>query len=181
MVRSDLVIPKVWRSELWGIALFLFLCVLSVWLSWEFPSTVIAGKLFSFSSLSVVLQLPVLWLAPLMTLMIVMARIYNVRYVIDARGVEALVGRLALEQRITRVRYEDIRSVEIDQSLWDRVLDIGTVLVSTAANAGVEVVLEGIAAPTEVQDMLQRERDSRQRAATQIVQKVLEERAASPS
>lgn len=181
MVRSELLIPKVWRSELWGVTLFLFLCVLSVWFSWEFPGTVITGKLLSFSSFSIVLRLPLLWFAPFITLMIVMGRIYNVRYVIDARGVEALVGRLSLEQRITRVRYEDIRSVEIDQSLWDRVLDIGTVLVSTAANAGVEVVLDGVAAPGEIQDMLQRERDSRQKAAAQMVQKVLEERAASAS
>ena len=181
MVRSELLIPKVWRSELWGVALFLFLCGLSIWLSAEFPSTVIQGKLFSISSMVVMLRLPVLWLIPFGALVIVMARIYNVRYTMDARGVEALVGRLSLSQRITRVRYEDIRSVEIDQTLWERILDIGTVQISTAANSGVEVILEGIAAPQEVQDMLQRERDSRQKAATQMVQRVLEERAASPS
>ncbi len=165
MVKSELVIPKVWRSELSGIIFFLFSSVLAVWLSHTFPASVITGRLFSISSYTFYLSLPLLWFVPFITLVIVTARIYNVRYIVDSRGVEALIGRLSLNQRITRVRYEDIRSIETDQSLWERALDIGTVLISTAASSDVEVTLEGIAAPKEVQDMLQRERDSRVRIA----------------
>ena len=92
-----------------------------------------------------------------------MLKIYNVRYCVDKRGVEARTGILSNNQRITRVRYEDIRSLDTHQSLLDRFLDIGQVEVSTAASSAVEMVLAGIAVPEDVKRMLERERDKRQK------------------
>ena len=63
------------------------------------------------------------------------------------------------------MRYEDIRSIETDSSLLERIFDVGSVLISTASTAAVEVPFEGVAAPAEVRDMLQRERETRQRLA----------------
>jgi hypothetical protein len=47
--------------------------------------------------------------------------------------------------------------------LLDRILNVGDLQIGTAATSGVEMVLSGIAAPYEVQDMMQKERDGRQR------------------
>lgn len=168
MVESELVLPKTWRSELRGVLLFLVFCVLAIVLSRAFPRSVVAGSLFTIGSIHFSAKLPLWWLPAFSMLVVSVARIYNVRYVIDARGVEAQVGRLSLHQRITRVRYEDIRSVEIEQTLMGRALNIGDVEISTAATGSVEIVLIGIAAPEEVQDMLQRERDSRQKIVKEL-------------
>lgn len=164
MIRSELVIPKVWRSELKGVCLFLFCSVLSVFLSATFPGSIITGKLFAIGSVTLVLSLPLFWFIPFITILFTIIRIYNVRYVIDSRGIESKTGILSMHQRITRVRYEDIRSIELEQTLLERMMDIGDVEISTAATGAVEIIFQGIAAPQEVQDMLQRERDSRQRA-----------------
>jgi uncharacterized membrane protein YdbT with pleckstrin-like domain len=163
MVKTELVIPKTWRSELNGLLLFLFFCVLSVTLTQHFPGSIIVGPLFSIWSYNINLHLPLWWFLPFVVFVFTTVRIYNVRYIIDSRGVEARVGILSLNQRITRVRYEDIRSVETEQTLIGRALDIGLVEISTAATGSVEIILEGIASPKEVQDMLQRERETRQK------------------
>ena len=170
MFKSELVIPKTWRSEMGLVALFLLLGFICIVLSREFPGTVIVGPLFTLGQWVFVLHLPVLFLFPFSVFVLAAVRIYNVRYVIDARGIEARVGILSLKQHITRVRYEDVRSVETDQTLLDRILNIGNLEVSTAATGMVEIVLQGIANPKEVQDMLQRERETRQRAQRHDVQ-----------
>jgi len=113
----------------------------------------------------VYLSLPLWWFLPLLTLGATMRRIYDVRYTVDSWGCHAKVGILSLRTTTTAVRYEDIRSIETDQSIFERILNVGSVLVSTASTSGIEVQFEGVAAPQEVQDMLQRERDSRQKSA----------------
>jgi uncharacterized membrane protein YdbT with pleckstrin-like domain len=165
MVKSEIVIPKVWRSELKSLALYFVFCVLSVVLSRTFPASVREGELISVGSVRVVLALPLWWFLPFLTLGAAMIKIYNVRFTVDHWGAHAKVGILSLRTRSVSVRYEDIRSIECDQSLLERIVNVGAVLVSTAAGATDEVVFEGVAAPHEIQDMLQRERDGRQKAA----------------
>lgn len=169
MIRSQLVIPKVWRSELKGLIVFLLTSGMSVYLSANFPGSIMQGKLFTVMDHTFWLTLPLWSLLPFIVVMFSIFRIYNVRFVVDGDGIEARVGILSLHQRITRLRYEDIRSIEIEHSLLERILDIGDVEVSTASTGDVEIVLQGVAAPEEVQDMLQRERMSRQRAGTRRI------------
>lgn len=165
MRSNHIVIAKTWRSEISSVVVFLVLSALSVFLTRLFPSTLITGKVVSAFGYSLVLSLPLFWLIPLMAAGSIIYRIYNVRFLMDSRGIEAKVGILALNQRITRIRFEDIRSVETQQSMLERALNIGNVEIGTAATGDVEVTLQGVAAPTEVQEMIQAERDRRQSIA----------------
>ena len=97
-------------------------------------------------------------------------RIYDVLYTVDAKGIQARVGILSLHQRVIRVRYEDIRTVETEQTLLERFLDVGDVEIATAATGSVEIVLNGVAAPHEIRKMVQAERD--RRTASQAAQAV---------
>jgi uncharacterized membrane protein YdbT with pleckstrin-like domain len=161
MVKSELVIPKVWRSEIERLALFLFFCVAAVVGSDMFPVTVIEGRLITIGNYNILLRLPLLWFVfPFTCLSLAIHKVYNVRYTVDNLGVEVKEGILSLRQVVTKIRYEDIRSVEIDQGVIDRMLDIGTLEISTASTSGIECVLEGVEAPEEVRDMLNRERDA---------------------
>ena len=164
MSSGVIIIRKVWRSEAIALLGFAVLGVATAVLSRRFPGLVVRGELFSVGGSTLRLALPVLWLVPAGWLAMIAFRIYNVRYVADTRGIEAYRGILSLSQQITRVRYEDVRSIESDQSLLERLLDVGTVQVGTAASTGVEMLLEGIAAPKSVQEFIQNERDRRQTA-----------------
>jgi len=161
-MAEELVIPKVWRSEIRGVLVFFLLCGVSVYLSRQFPGTVIRGDVITLFGKVLVLDLPIFWLMPFCTFLNLCYRIYNVRYVVNTRFIEARIGILSLKQRLTRVRYEDVRSIESDQTLVERFFNIGNVQIGTAASGEVEVVLEGIDSPREVQEMIQNERDKRQ-------------------
>jgi uncharacterized membrane protein YdbT with pleckstrin-like domain len=163
-VKNTVVIPKTWRSESTLICVFVVLAVTSIYLSYELPGSILSGKLVAFGTFSIDLHLPLFWLFPLFTLLLAIFRIYNVRYLVDDKGIETRVGVLWTQQHIVRVRYEDVLSIETHQTLLERFLSIGVVEVATAATGGVEIVMEGIGAPFEIQEMIQAERDARQKA-----------------
>jgi len=164
MINTKLVIPKVWRSELKKIALFIIFSLLSAVLSVKFPISVIEGEIFPIGDKDLYFSLPILWFfMPFLVLLYAIYSIYNVKYAIDNNGVEARVGVLSLNLKASKIRYEDIRNVNIRQTILERFLDIGDVEISTAATGSIELILSGVAAPDEIQDMLQRERESRQK------------------
>lgn len=162
MDEGRIEIPKVWRSEFSGLVVFLIFCVGSVVLSHVFPGSIITGKLFRLGGdRTLYLSLPLYWLVAFGWITILIVRMYNVRYVADGRGIEAYEGILSLRQRVTKVRYEDVRSIEFDQSLMERLLDVGEVEVGTAGLSGIEMMLSGVSSPKAVQDFIQNERDRR--------------------
>jgi uncharacterized membrane protein YdbT with pleckstrin-like domain len=161
-VKNIIVIPKAWRSEITLLCVFIILTITSIYLSYELPGSIISGELFSIGGYALELRFPLFWLFPFGTLFLAVFRIYNVRYTVDERGIETRVGVLWTHQNIVRIRYEDILSIETTQSLLDRFLCIGNVWVGTAATGGTEIVMQGIGAPFEVQEMIQGERDIRQ-------------------
>ena len=161
--KTEIVIPKTWRSELGRFLVFLVLSVAAVFGSRYFPRTVIHGPLFSVGDRMVMLSIPLLWFVPFGVLLSAIGRIYNVRYSIDQRGIESRTGIVSLNQSIVRIRFEDIRSIETEQSIMQRVLNIGLVEMGTAASQGLEMVFEGVGSPVEVQKMIQHERDERVR------------------
>lgn len=179
MVKNELVIPKVWRSEIKMVALFFFFSFLCVLISRSWTWSVLSAPLFSIGSTTIWLSLPIFWFVPFITLMMAAVNIYNVRYSINSRGIEARIGILSFNQRVTTVRYEDIRSIEVEQTILDRMLDIGRVEISTAATGTIEIIFSGIAVPEEVHDMLQRERDSRLKVKQKKARQVYEESASA--
>lgn len=165
MDKGELMVPRTWRAEIKSLIAGLVLGLVSAYLSPRLPFTVIDGRLFELGGTVWHLRLPLLAFLPAMSLLSAVYRIYNVRYSIDPRGIESRVGILSLNQTTTRVRFEDIRGVEIDQTILERMLNIGSVQISTAATYTVEIIMDGVAAPAEIQDMINSERDSRQRAS----------------
>ena len=161
-MNSTVVVSKTWRSEWILLVLFVASSLLSPILSHKFSWSLITGELFSYGDRTVILTLPLFWLVPFVVLSLILFRIYDVRFSVDSKGIESRVGILGFNQRIVRVRYEDVRSVEIDQTLLERFLDIGNLAIGTAATSGIEIYFEGVAAPAEVQQMIQSERDRRQ-------------------
>jgi uncharacterized membrane protein YdbT with pleckstrin-like domain len=157
-----IVIRKVWRSELWALASFAVTLPLSVVLSTKYPASVVTGPLFSMFGVRVMVSLPTFCLLPVTLISYAAYRVFNVRYTMDGKGLESRVGRLSFSQKISRVRFEDVRSIEIHQNLLDRLLDIGSVEVGTSGTAGVELRMTGVAAPREVQALVQAERDLRE-------------------
>jgi uncharacterized membrane protein YdbT with pleckstrin-like domain len=159
MINGRIIISKTWRSEIPRLIVFFVSIISAPILTEIFPGSIVRGPIFTLGDSTVFLSLPLYWLTPLTALFELIAKIYNVRYYIDSQGIESWDGILSIRQVITRVRHEDIRSIETDQSLLERFLDIGTVAVGTAATSGIEIALRGVDSPKKLQQFLQAERD----------------------
>lgn len=161
MLSGEIVIPKVWRSEFLRLALFGIFSLGAVILSRAFPQSVLNEMIPIWGSRTLIVSLPLFWLLPAVVLGSAILKIYNVRYSIDHHGIESRVGVLSFRQTTTRIRFEDIRSIETHQTIVERVLDVGTLEMGTAASEGLEMVFHGIGSPVEVQRLIQSERDAR--------------------
>lgn len=159
---GKVVLHKVWRSEVERLIIFACLCIAAVVLSHFLPGTLIRGEIITIGSTKIWFTLPLFALMPLTALGDLLARIYDVRYTLSAEGIESREGIVSLSQRVTRIRFEDIRLIEVDQTLLQRFLGVGNVIIGTAATDTVEVRMRGIEAPAEIQRMVQAERDKRQ-------------------
>ena len=49
---------------------------------------------------------------------------------------------------------KDIRSIDVRQGLWGRLVDIGDVTISTAASVEAAETARGVAEPNQIKDML---------------------------
>lgn len=157
-----IIFPKTWRSEFEGLLFFGISIVAGVVLSVMFPATIVEGPLFSLFGYQINLALPLLWLIPATWLSLLAFRVYNVRYSADERGLEAIEGILSFSQTITRLRYEDVRSLEMDQTILERLLNVGELEVGTAGTAGIEMCLSGVANPYAIKALIQARREVRE-------------------
>ena len=58
-------------------------------------------------------------------------------------------------KRIKEIKKTDIRSVEIDQSFIDRLLNIGTLKIATPATSGYEIIFYGLRNPSAVKSKIE--------------------------
>jgi uncharacterized membrane protein YdbT with pleckstrin-like domain len=160
-MASEVSIPKTWRSEFFLLASYIILTVSAVFLSRLLPWTVLQGYLFTINGVDFFLKLPVLLLFPIGLILTAIYRIYNVQYLLSKTGVEYFGGLLWVNKTMFKVRYEDIVGIETKQTLLERMLNVGDILIGTAATGGVEIQLEGISSPFTVQQVIQDERSRR--------------------
>lgn len=71
--------------------------------------------------------------------------------VIERRGL--------LSRRTSEVLHEHIRSVAVHQSLLQRIFNLGTVEISSSANAGVEIKMKDVPQPYKVKEVVDLYRD----------------------
>lgn len=81
---------------------------------------------------------------------------YANRFTAKPELLESCFGIFA--RKSIRAEYAHIRSVDIDQGVIDRILNIGTIEVATAATADAEVIFAGISDPLAMQEEIYRRR-----------------------
>lgn len=164
MALDRITIPRVWRSQ-WRTLILVGVSGLAAFLFTETALRSSAVNLLEQGGVRRAADLiGLIWCIPLGLFLKAAYTKFNVRYSVDARAIEMRQGRLSLRQSITRIRFEDIRSIEASQTVVEQMLSIGSVTIGTAASAGLEVGFFGIGNPREVQQVIQQERDRRERA-----------------
>lgn len=63
-----------------------------------------------------------------------------------------------LSKSITEVWHQDIRNVQLDQTFFQRVFDVGKIGISSAGQSGLEISVSGIPRPDEVKQLIDKYR-----------------------
>ena len=171
--RRQKQLTKLIRPALRAQLGWLCLCVLSAFFvvrasalipgSWlHVPISLRPGGLFSWEY---TFHFPLLGLIPIIILLRAIWPVMNSEYVVDSRGLESREGILWFNLRQPRLRYEDIRGVEVKQSILDRVLLIGDIVVGSAASHDEgEIVLRRVSHPQGIQLLIQKAIDRKKRS-----------------
>ena len=63
-----------------------------------------------------------------------------------------------LSKSVTEVWHKDVRNVQLDQSFFQRIFDVGTLGISSAGQSGVEIAVSGIPDPDGVKELIDKHR-----------------------
>lgn len=66
-----------------------------------------------------------------------------------------------LSKHTNDVYHTDVRNVQISQSLFQRMFGVGTIGISSAGQAGVEIAVQGIPEPQKVKEIIDQHRRQR--------------------
>ena len=78
------------------------------------------------------------------------------RYTVTNKRVIVRKGIIA--KNVDEVEIEHIRSINTRQSIWQRLLGYGNVLIGTAGTAGIEIVIKNISNPEGIKDLIRSQR-----------------------
>ena len=75
-------------------------------------------------------------------------------YYITENGVEYKFSFVS--KNIILVKYNKIQDLIVDQGLWDRILNIGTIKINTAGSPDIEIRLRGVSSPHAIEKIIKR-------------------------
>lgn len=84
----------------------------------------------------------------------VIYRRYSWAYTINGETIESREGLIA--RKVSSIRVRDLRNLIVKQSLWQRLVGVGDVELSSAGGSGIEVSFRGVSDPLQVKSLAQR-------------------------
>ena len=102
-----------------------------------------------------VLLIPVIFIGVVM-LLYAYINIKTTCFVITNKRVITKTGLLRISQ--SEVRIDDVRGVNLQRDLWQRIIGTGNVTIGTAATGGAEIVMSGVGNPNHVVEAVNSQR-----------------------
>src|SRR3989344_5594063 len=87
-------------------------------------------------------------------LAVVIYRRYSWAYTINGETIESREGLIA--RKVKSIRIQDLRNINVNQSLWQRLMGVGDVEFSSPGGSGIEVSFRGVSDPLQVKSLAQR-------------------------
>ncbi|MDH3371305.1 MAG: PH domain-containing protein, partial [Gammaproteobacteria bacterium] len=85
---------------------------------------------------------------------VVIYRRYSWAYTIDSDTIESREGIIA--RKVKSIRIRDLRNINVNQTLFQRIVGLGDVEFSSAGGSGIEVTFLGVDDPLTVKALAQR-------------------------
>lgn len=93
---------------------------------------------------------PFEWFIPLSILTVIIHKKYNRKYVVSAHGISFQRGILSIRKKEQALSYAKFRSAELQQSILQRILNLGDLGITTILGDQPEIKLVGIFKPREL-------------------------------
>ncbi len=135
-----------WLNQWWQIGIMLLMPVVFV------LAYLKGDQYFSAPNLRVVLVVCVAVFVYLIA--VVIYRRYSWAYTINGETIESREGLIA--RKVKSIRIQDLRNINVNQSLWQRIVGVGDVEFSSAGGSGIEVTFRGVSDPLQVKSQAQR-------------------------
>lgn len=135
-----------WRNQWWRIASIVLLPVIFV------LAFIWGTRYFSEMNLRVILVLVVMLCGYLLAT--ILYHRYLWRFTINADNIESCRGLIG--RKVRSIRLQDLRNINVNQTLMQRILGVGDVEFSSSAGSDVEVVFFGVSDPMGTKALAQR-------------------------
>lgn len=137
-----------WRNQ-WGLMLLAALAFVASLAALAVAGGLVAGP--GETGTVILLLTPVLLVVVLLTLLY---RHYMWRFVVSETSIESHRGIIGRHVKYIRIR--DLRNINLNQSLFQRIFGVGDLEFSSSGGGGIEVTFFGITDPQTVRELVQR-------------------------
>lgn len=152
--QEEIVFYKsIWSQGPQGL-LFLLFMALAVYLTVEYPESIQYHRFKISEGFSINVRIPLFALAPILVLVFIVHSLCDARYIINRDYVRAIHGLWSFRKRDVRLEYQDLRGVEIERSLYGRIVNVGDLKIWSLMPTEVELMLSGVRDPSYYRDII---------------------------
>lgn len=148
--QPEIVIVQDYLNQLPLMVLFLLSVYALIRFSPMFPWSVQWLDLWLFY-----FPLPLFGIFPLMILAVLTHALFDKRMVLTDEYLNFIEGRVSWKEKTIRVGYEHIREIEIDQTIYQRIVGIGDIgITAIATTLEPTIIMPGIRKPRVLKDTI---------------------------
>lgn len=154
--KDNVIVYRSIRAEWFHGLLLLIACIAVDMLTYSFSETVLSIPLFTLGTRTFGIVLPILLLLSCAQLLLIIKNVRNVRWVIGLTSLVELSGLTSFASRTREIYFENIRAIEVKQTLIERMLGIGSVKIGNLMSQDSDIELSGIRHPHQYKSVLER-------------------------
>lgn len=154
--NNKIVFFRSYLSQLPKIILFIISIGLLFYTALKMPWSVQHANLGEIFGQEVNLSIPLFGIIPLVLIFWIGHELFDEAYIIGDSYVLEIRGRASLSARNIQIDFPNIRAVEIEQSLLQRILGLGDLHIATSASQSMpQLTMQGISNPEYYKEVLE--------------------------
>ena len=132
--------------------------ILAVYFTIKHPGSIQHIELYEFDNWTLSLPIPFYAIIPVLLGVYLFHLMFDCIYVIGHDYVRSITGLISLTKIDNRIELNNLRGVDIHRNLYHRLVNVGTLRISSATHDNVEVSLYDIYNPSHYRDVILKRR-----------------------
>ena len=141
-------------AELPMIALLLIIIILKLYLTAKYNFGLVNYNL-SLLGKTYTLSFSLLSILTVFVFLLILRNHYNQKLIVGSNFVICKSGIISINQQDVRLDFENIRGIEIDKSILDRILNLGKLKIGSSSTDQIEIIFSGLRNPNQVRALIE--------------------------